>query len=298
MIEKGIILAGGLGTRLHPLTYSISKHLLSVYDKPMIYYPLTTLMLAGIYNILIITTPRDHPQYQVLLQDGSQWGLRIQYAVQPEPNGLASALLIAEDFIAQEPVALILGDNIFYSQGLSRILTEAASLNQGGANVFAYYVKDPERYCVVELSESGKILGLAEKPLQPKSSYVLTGLYFYDQQVTEIAKQVLPSARGEFEITEINQVYLTRKQLHVELLGRGSAWLDVGTPDSLLEASNFVATIEKRQGLKISCPEEIAYRRGLIDRQQLLNLAQPFAKTEYGQYLMRLTLATRKYISH
>lgn len=296
MITKGIILAGGLGTRLYPLTYSVSKHLLPVYNKPMIYYPLTTLMLAGIHQILVITSPEAHAYYQILLQDGSQWGLRIEYAIQSQPRGIADAFLLGESFIGQDPVALILGDNLFYGEGLARILAKVTGNIEGGF-VFAYYVQDPERYCVVELSDLGDIISLEEKPTQPKSPYAVPGLYFYDPQVVDIAKTLQPSPRGELEITDINQVYLQEKKLQIKVLGRGITWLDAGTHESLLEASNFVATLEKRQGLKIACPEEIAYRKGLIDTKQLLTLAEPLLKTEYGQYLLTLTQTHRRYLS-
>ena len=297
MIRKGIILAGGSGTRLYPLTYCVSKQLLPVYNKPMIYYPLTTLMLAGITEILVITTSKDLPQYQATLLDGRQWGLHIQYATQPQPNGIAEAFIIGEDFIAGESVALILGDNIFYGEGLAQFLVKAASTQQG-VTAFAYYVNDPQRYCVVELSDDGRqALSLEEKPLQPKSFYAVPGLYFYDHQVTDLAKKIQPSKRGELEITNINQLYLEQQQFHIEILGRGNAWLDTGTHDSLLEASNFVATIEHRQGLKIACPEEISYRKGLIPLEKLAALAQPLAHTEYGEYLLRLIHSDRRYLS-
>jgi glucose-1-phosphate thymidylyltransferase len=291
---KGMILAGGLGTRLYPLTYSVSKHLLPIYNKPMIYYPLTTLMLAGIRQILVITSPDAQAYYQTLLRDGSQWGLIIDYAIQSQPRGISDAFLLEEFFIDQEPVALILGGNLFYEEGLVRILTKATESIQGGS-IFAYYVQAPEHYCVVELSNSGDIISLEEKPTQPKSPYVVPGLYFYDPQVVDIDKTLQTSQRGELEITDINQIYLQEKKLNIEVLGRGITWLDAGTHESLLEASNFVATIEKRQELKIACPEEIAYRKRLINTTQLLNLAEPLLKTEYGQYL--LTLTHRQYLS-
>ena len=296
MIRKGIILAGGHGTRLHPVTRAVSKQLMAVYDKPMIYYPLGTLMLAGITDYLIITTPQDRALFEALLKDGRQWGLRIQYAVQEEPRGLAEAFLIGADYIAGEPVAMILGDNIFYAEGLGGMLKRAVALDRG-AKVFAYYVQDPQRYGVVEFDEQGHVASLQEKPEQPRSSYAVTGLYIYDGKVSDIARRLKPSARGELEITALNQEYLTRGELSVEILGRGVAWLDTGTHNSLLEAANFVATIERRQGLKICCPEEIAYRRGWISTEQLRSLAQPLLGTEYGLYLSQLTRQDKRYLS-
>jgi glucose-1-phosphate thymidylyltransferase len=285
--RKGIILAGGSGTRLHPATLAISKQLLPVYDKPMVYYPLSTLMLAGIRDVLVISTPQDTPRFEALLGDGSRWGMNLSYCVQPSPEGLAQAFILGRRFVGDGPSALVLGDNLFYGHDFQALLGDATA-RDSGASVFAYHVTDPERYGVVEFDERKRALSIEEKPLRPKSNYAVTGLYFFDEQVCDIAASIKPSPRGELEITEVNATYLRQGQLSVEIMGRGYAWLDTGTHDSLLEAGQFIATLEKRQGLKVACPEELAFRNGWIDAAQLAALAQPLAKSGYGQYLLKL----------
>ncbi len=293
MINKGIILAGGSGTRLYPLTIAVSKQLMPLYDKPMIYYPLSTLMLANITEILVITTPHDQAGFKVLLGDGSQWGIKIQFAVQPKPEGLAQAFIIGRDFIGDDGCCLILGDNVFYGHGMGEMMQKARE-QKSGATIFGYWVKDPEAYGVVEFDDKGQAINLEEKPAKARSNYAVTGLYFYDNQVVEIAANMKPSPRGELEITDLHKVYLANKQLSVEIMGRGFAWLDTGSHDALLEATNFIETIEKRQGLKISCPEEIAFNKGFINAGQLRKLAEPFKKNGYGLYLLELLNQTQR----
>ncbi len=291
MITKGIILAGGTGTRLHPLTRAVSKQLMPIYDKPMVYYPLSTLMLAGIREVLVITTPHEQSLFKALLGDGTAWGMRFEYAVQASPDGIAQAFLIGESFIAGEGCALVLGDNIFYGHGLQGLLVESAEQDEG-ATIFGYYVRDPQAYGVAEFDDDGMVIGVEEKPQYPKSNYAIAGLYFYDRHVVEIAKRLKPSARGELEITDLNRVYLERKNLRLQKMGRGVAWLDTGTPEALLQAANFVQTIQERQGLRAACPEEIAFRKGWVAAAQLLALAEPLSKTAYGQYLRELATET------